>query len=630
MGDPIRDLTSTSPSADEEGGTPTARAPQVSDTSGSAPRFGRSITDWLRRNAINRAMRNSAAEPSSGAPPVPAHGLATSRGLTPGSEDSMEPYSDSPVNHSGEVESSPQLPGGPRYNAFDSSPLEVTRNPGNWLLPHPFRHDVGMPFVTETSYKESQGTERNVNNSSLPSTGSLNERGLSSGASTPISLREQDTLTTQSTYFGQERTVLDSSDGRINSPLDSAMDTSSALRFSVTAAAVAAHPSAPVVGSEPDYPELPYRSTPRDRHSSSHEHTHSGTSYLGARQSTTLGTDSGPLGYRLEFHGRLGPHEARPSPYAETERAYGASVMSGALAQTLTPNTSPYGRGMAPVKEPGRFSAVSGHDPQLSAVNRPGKMWRQATLSPVPQVQLDRPFTLRSPFQYAGHDSSIISPTPHPLIQRHHPRHATNVDERSMAGLRNKENDEPQGFLDLNLGSSSESESDGVDNHTGRPARHTDGDEIARHSSTPGLVEDQDHVICAISESRSSDIIGMTVMNVTLGLVDIIRIVNDDRYRRLTETLWRMPTWPQTFLVLKKVVDQQEKSSLGACLTREFPQAKMVTLDREHWNESEGLKMVDRFAWRKDIKAIRRNLEHNFYASCAFAAVCHLLETIKH
>lgn len=199
-----------------------------------------------------------------------------------------------------------------------------------------------------------------------------------------------------------------------------------------------------------------------------------------------------------------------------------------------------------------------------------------------------------------------------------------------MTGVRNEENGELQGVLDLNLGLSSDSESDGVDSHTGRPARHTDGNnEITRRSSTPGLVENQDYVICAISESRSSDVIGVAVINVTLGLVDIIRLVNDDRYRRLTETLWRMSTWPQTFLVLKKIVDQPGKSSLGACLTREFPKAKMVTLDREHWNESEGLKMVDRFAWKKNVKAIRRNLEHNFYASCAFAAVCHFPGTIK-
>jgi DNA mismatch repair protein MSH4 len=115
--------------------------------------------------------------------------------------------------------------------------------------------------------------------------------------------------------------------------------------------------------------------------------------------------------------------------------------------------------------------------------------------------------------------------------------------------------------------------------------------------------------------------VGMAVINLTMGHVDLVRVVNDDKYRRLTETLWRMTTWPQTFLVLKKVVDQPTKSALVVCLEKEFPGTEVVALDREHWNELEGLRMVDRFAWRTDIKAIRRNLEHNFYVSCAFSAV---------
>ncbi|KAJ4297380.1 MutS protein msh4 [Collariella sp. IMI 366227] len=53
---------------------------------------------------------------------------------------------------------------------------------------------------------------------------------------------------------------------------------------------------------------------------------------------------------------------------------------------------------------------------------------------------------------------------------------------------------------------------------------------------------------------------------------------------------------------------------------------QVVPLERDHWNESEGLKMIDRFAWRKDIKAIRKDLEHNFYASCAFSAAMTFVE----
>jgi DNA mismatch repair protein MSH4 len=172
------------------------------------------------------------------------------------------------------------------------------------------------------------------------------------------------------------------------------------------------------------------------------------------------------------------------------------------------------------------------------------------------------------------------------------------------------------------LHSDSDSDSEDSGSPTPRPARRGDVSEPVNTLATSELTEEQDHILCAISESRSSDIIGVAVINVTIGQVDIIRIVNDDRYRRLTETLSRLPTWPQTFLVLKKVVDHPGTSSLSACLVAEFPKAEIVALDREHWNEADGLRMVDRFAWRKDIKAIRRSLENNFYASCAFAAVC--------
>jgi DNA mismatch repair protein MSH4 len=115
--------------------------------------------------------------------------------------------------------------------------------------------------------------------------------------------------------------------------------------------------------------------------------------------------------------------------------------------------------------------------------------------------------------------------------------------------------------------------------------------------------------------------IGVAVINMTVGEVDLFRIVNDDKYRRLAETLWRASTWPQTFVVLKTAVDQHSKSTVTDCLEKEFPDADIVPMDREHWNESEGLKLIDRFAWRADIKAIRQDLDRNFYVSCAFSAV---------
>ncbi|KAK4129092.1 hypothetical protein N657DRAFT_686488 [Parathielavia appendiculata] len=177
-----------------------------------------------------------------------------------------------------------------------------------------------------------------------------------------------------------------------------------------------------------------------------------------------------------------------------------------------------------------------------------------------------------------------------------------------------------------------------------RPCRHDDFedmmdiDHVSRTSRRPSdngrpdltipseLNEEQDRVVCAISESRSSDMIGVAAINITLGQVDLVKVVNDDRYRRLTETVWRMPIQPQTFLLLKKVVNQPTKSALAVGLEQNFPNAEIVPLDREHWNESEGWRMVDRFAWRQDIKVIRENLEHNFYVSCAFSALMAYIE----
>jgi DNA mismatch repair protein MSH4 len=144
----------------------------------------------------------------------------------------------------------------------------------------------------------------------------------------------------------------------------------------------------------------------------------------------------------------------------------------------------------------------------------------------------------------------------------------------------------------------------------------------AESSRDPESAEEKDRVICALSESRSSDVIGVAVINVTLGHVDLLRVVNDDRFRRLTETLWRMSTPPQTFLVLQKPCSQHHRSALNSSLKEGFPDAEVIHLDREHWNESEGLRLIDRFAWKQDIQALRQNLENNFYVSCAFAAVC--------
>lgn len=218
-------------------------------------------------------------------------------------------------------------------------------------------------------------------------------------------------------------------------------------------------------------------------------------------------------------------------------------------------------------------------------------------------------------------DSSILSP----LAHKTNPQHATRPtgNHELFHNLPwNQPGSDDLSILDLDLGSSSGSDiSDGEEDSVAHTPPRPHPDLVADPLNPAELSEDQDRIVCAISESRSSDVIGLATLNVTMGRVDIVRIVNDDRYRRLVETLWRMPTCPQTFLVLKKVVDERSKSSLALCLKQEFPDSEIVPLEREHWNESEGLRMIGRFALRRDIKAVRSDLDRNFYASCAFSAV---------
>ena len=133
---------------------------------------------------------------------------------------------------------------------------------------------------------------------------------------------------------------------------------------------------------------------------------------------------------------------------------------------------------------------------------------------------------------------------------------------------------------------------------------------------------DRDEFVCAISESRSSDVIGVAVVNITTGQANITRILNDDKYQRLADTLSLIEHQPRCFLVLKSVSDKTSKSLLVPCLEVEFPNVPIVPVVRAHWNESEGLALVETLALRNQVKALRACLDNNFYVSCAFCAVC--------
>ncbi|CCC07907.1 putative MSH4 protein [Sordaria macrospora k-hell] len=134
--------------------------------------------------------------------------------------------------------------------------------------------------------------------------------------------------------------------------------------------------------------------------------------------------------------------------------------------------------------------------------------------------------------------------------------------------------------------------------------------------------EERDHVVCAVSESRSAEVVGIAVINITAGQVDLATILNDEKhmYQRLGDTLWKLASKPEKFLVVNSVTKDSSKSMLISCLEQDFPEVPIVVWGRKHWNEAEGLRMIERFALRDQIISVRSDLENNFYTPCAFSA----------
>lgn len=655
--------------------------PHQPDRNSNSHRFGRPETDWLRRRAITGAMRSTAAEPVFESPPVHSPGYAgpassnemvrttptsstarntmyegLSRFSHQDAEYDLDRVSDahqtnSSIRPSVEVQSSSDL--SDSYNSGsvhdspspsarqnitstlwqsnpnNSSPPAVLGDATNWLLPRPFSRQAQLPPVGETSYQENQELGYNYGIPSLSPTRSSNERGWGSGASTPISLEREslDNTVMRSPYFRSGNTMPESSEAGTSGQFDRVMSASApAYPFPSAASTMAAHHSDPFVVSRVDQPPPECSGALQVPHQQHHglwadRHADNNISRSGVRRSGFYDSDTGSMNSSppTRYGTRPAAPEARHFPAAESEAAYGHSVASRAATQTFTPNTSPYRRAMGqpPTGVQGRSGGVNDTPQAASAVDRPAERWHQPRCPPGFQLHLGSPLYRRR------QDSSILSPLGHLSGPQDTPLPTQTLAQPSTGPRWDVI--QAQNRVDHDFDLSSDSESDDGDlarHHAVRMAQQAHADDAANSMAASEPTEEQDRVICAISESRSSEMIGMAVVNITLGHVDLIRVVNDDGYRRLTETLWRMPTWPQTFLVLKKVIDQPTKSALVVRLEKEFPGTEVVALDREHWNESDGLRMVDRFAWRTEIKAIRRNLEHNFYVSCAFSAVC--------
>ncbi|KAM7214832.1 MutS domain V domain containing protein [Rhypophila decipiens] len=146
------------------------------------------------------------------------------------------------------------------------------------------------------------------------------------------------------------------------------------------------------------------------------------------------------------------------------------------------------------------------------------------------------------------------------------------------------------------------------------------GPTLEKPAPDPRDIHTADTILCAISESRSADVIGMATLNLTTGAADIVRIVNDDKfeYQRLISVLSSMEEQPTCFILLQTRVRQ---SSLMDSLLGTFPHKNIKGLDRKYWSATEGLRLVRKLALEGEREAILAALDKNFYASCAFAAV---------
>ncbi|KAK3395374.1 muts domain V-domain-containing protein [Sordaria brevicollis] len=155
--------------------------------------------------------------------------------------------------------------------------------------------------------------------------------------------------------------------------------------------------------------------------------------------------------------------------------------------------------------------------------------------------------------------------------------------------------------------------------------------ERAVEKSSPTVASDvRDRIICAISESRSSSVIGVAVVNVTTRTVDLVRVLNDDRflYQLLGDTLWRlMPLGPEKIVVVDNSTHSTSPNWLIPHLESDFPGVPVVPVDRKHWNEEEGRNLIERLALRSQVTALQTDLEGHFYTWCAFSAAINFIQS---
>ncbi len=637
---------STLPSSEGPDEAPSVQSPPRTTSSRG---FDRPDADYLRRRAIRRSMWSAGiTEPPPGSSSVSASSRRRSaRSVTQRQEHSDHSMDDLLDSH-GVIERATQPPDTPEFHhsssssstsaeaqgldhqaspygigpthqdsssslalrqhgsPFGSSPPAPPEGPDEWLLPRPFSHEAALP---DTPFDEGPEARAGFYDPTFwfgtPPILSQNN----SVASTPASLNRHSTASpTPLTIFERRRSM----------PLP--------LLSGPPPSLPPTRPLPPIPTSHPSRRPNSYMgpgsTDPSAMQWSGPQTQRQLHGELSARP-LSYGPSSSVSGFSVTSRPVSGPpiglSSIRPPPRFESERGYGPSVMGGTVPQTLTPTTSPFGREIGAARATYDSGIVQDVYGNISPAHQRDNQRRQN--APATRQAAQQP-----PRRNPRDDSSIVTPLGArlPRVPRRPVRRASiYLGEGSIGEWLNTTATEAPRVHGPGSGSDSEVDNtvpmdlDSLASATPAPVNPP-----PESTSAPQSGEEKDRVICALSESRSSDVIGVAVVNVTLGHVDLLRVVNDDRFRRLTETLWRMETPPHMFLVLQKPCSQYRRSALISSLKEGFPEAEVSHLDREHWNGSEGLKLIDRFAWKKDIMALRQNLENNFYVSCAFSAVC--------
>lgn len=143
---------------------------------------------------------------------------------------------------------------------------------------------------------------------------------------------------------------------------------------------------------------------------------------------------------------------------------------------------------------------------------------------------------------------------------------------------------------------------------------------LSRAASSIGASEGH-QVICAVSEARGvSPSVGVAFINVSTGKAVLSQICDNQSY---VKTMHKLTVFePSRILVVSTACPPNPKSSLHATIEEELPTAQIVPLGRKYWSETAGLEYIQTLAFKKDVEAIKVAIQGNFYATCAFSAVC--------